>query len=106
MSALYLFILFIFQKREYCAKTVSLQTAALKGVLWDEDNASDLYEDVPSGLGFLVPFVSLARAVHVMHEKDWIIRDLKADTILIDCNNGEVCAEFTVFSQCVHMLNL
>ena len=105
MSALYLSVLFIFQKREYCAKTISLQKAALKGVLWDEDNALDLYEDVHSGLGFLVPFVSLAQAVRVMHEKGWIIRDLKADTILIDCNTGEVCAAFTVFSQCVHMLN-
>ena len=78
-----------FQKREYRARSVSLEQAALRGLLWDPDDQSDEYEFAPCDLGLLVPLISLARAVTGMHEKGWIHRDLRADNILIDCNDGQ-----------------
>ena len=86
-----------FQKREYCAKTVTLQTAALKGLLWDTGNDNSIYDDAPTDLDFLVPFISLAQAMDMMHKKGWIIRDLKPDTILIDCQTGEARVSFIKF---------
>ena len=62
----------------------------MRDLLWEEENRYHLYDVAFIDLNFLVPFLSLARAVHEMHEKGWINRDLKEDNILIDCQSGQV----------------
>ncbi|XP_070198906.1 uncharacterized protein [Littorina saxatilis] len=76
-------------KREY-PPSISFQTASEKGYFLNQCPIYDMQDGDPLDSRVLVPLISLARAVHGMHEKGWIIRDLKPDAILIDCSNGQV----------------
>ncbi|KAL8591702.1 hypothetical protein ACOMHN_061794 [Nucella lapillus] len=70
-------------ERKY-SQSISLYDAALRGILLNHGGLT-------SGLDrCLVTLTSLARAVRNCHEKGWLLRDFKANNVLVDCSDGEV----------------